>query len=57
MKYIPVKDSVLKGAGGNTQGLHFVPVVANQAPLALSNPGAFGTFLAEKYQTLYIKRN
>ena len=40
------KESVLKGSGGNPQGLHFVLVVANQAPLALSNPGAFGTFLA-----------
>ena len=39
----------LKGSGGDPQGLHFVPVVADQAPLALSNPGAFGTFLVEKY--------
>jgi len=49
VEYFPQKNSVLKGSGGNPQGLHFVPVVANQAPLALSNPGAFGTFLAEKY--------
>ena len=54
MKYILVKDSVLKGSGGNPQGLRFVPVVANQAPLALGNPGAFGTFLAEEYIIAYV---
>ena len=44
-----VQGQRFKGSGGNPQGLHSVPVVADQAPLALSNPGAFGTFLAEKY--------
>ena len=54
MKYIPVKDSVLKGDRENPQSLHFIPVVAKQVPLALSNPGAFGTFLAEKYVIAYV---